>query len=146
MFKHILFPTDGSDASFAAFPVALNLARKYGGKITIINMHDEFIKREEQQFLRISHEHYDEMVKDRATQARRVISNALEQFTVDVPVDIVLREGNPRHDLCEICGELDGDLVVMATRGKGNIGRRVLGSVAERVVRHSPVPVLVVHV
>ena len=136
MFKHILFPTDGSDSSFAAFPVALNLAQTYDGKITIINMHPEFISHEERQFLRVSQDHFQEMIKERAARSRQAISDALEQFSIDVPVEIILREGNPRHKLCEVCGELEGDLVIMATRGMGNVGAKLLGSVAERVVRH----------
>jgi nucleotide-binding universal stress UspA family protein len=146
VFKHILFPTDSSDASFAAFPVALNLAQTYGGKITIINLHPEFISHEEQQFLRISHDHFQEMVNTRAAKARQAIEDALEQFSIDVPVEIVLREGNPRHKLCDVCGDIGGDVVVMSTQGRGKVGQKLLGSVAERVVRHSPIPVLVVHV
>ncbi len=144
MFKHILFPTDGSEASFAAFPVALNLAQTYGGKITIINMHEEFISHDERQFLRVSVEHFNEVVKERAAKARKSIEEALEQFSVDVPIEIVIREGNPRHKIISVIEEVAGDVVVMATRGRGNIGKMLLGSVAERVVRNSPIPVLVV--
>ncbi|MCB2212788.1 universal stress protein [bacterium] len=145
MYKHILFPTDGSDASFAAFPHALDLARTYKGKISILNLHEEFISHDERQFLRVSAEHFEKLMAEKAKKARDEIETVMNKHDVDVPVDIVIRQGNAKQKICELRKELGGDIIVMATRGHSNLGAAILGSVAEYVVRNSTVPVLVVH-
>lgn len=53
-------------------------------------------------------------------------------------------EGNPHEEILEYVSEHDIDMVVMGTHGRTGIDRVVMGSVAERVVRQSPVPVLTV--
>lgn len=145
MFKHILFTTDESAASFKAFPHALSLAKTYDGRISIVNVHSEFLDPEERQFLRVSNERFQEMIKEKAQKARKGIEKRLAEFNVDVPVEIYIREGNPRQKICELCRELDADVVVMATRGHSGLEAFVVGSVTEHVVRNSPIPVLVVH-
>ncbi len=60
----------------------------------------------------------------------------------DVTVTTRVLEGDPVERIVEAARE--GDLVVMSTHGRTGVGRFLIGSVAERVVRHAPVPVLVV--
>ena len=64
----------------------------------------------------------------------------------DVPVETVVRDGTPSHVIVEEAATTDCDLVVMGTHGRGGIDRLLLGSVTERVVRQSPVPVLTVQI
>lgn len=143
MFKHVLFPTDESDTSFIAFPAALEMARKFGGRITVLNIHEEFLDSEERLYLRVSPQQYQEMMTEHARKSREKIQAKLDEFKVDVPLDIAIREGNPRR-IDELSAELEADIVVMASHGHTSLGALVLGSVAEHVVRHANVPVMVV--
>lgn len=59
--------------------------------------------------------------------------------------EVVLREGDPSHEILETSAELKPDLVVMGTRGLRGLSHVLLGSVAERVVRRAPMPILTVH-
>jgi nucleotide-binding universal stress UspA family protein len=56
----------------------------------------------------------------------------------------VIAEGDPGEELLNLCRDPGFDLIVLGTIGKSGLARFLLGSVAERVVRHSHVPVLVV--
>jgi nucleotide-binding universal stress UspA family protein len=70
----------------------------------------------------------------------------VEQLAGDVPVETTLREGAPHREILAHVDETDADLVVMGTHGRTGLGRVVLGSVAERIVRLSDVPVMTVDV
>ncbi|MBS1262805.1 MAG: putative universal stress protein [Calditrichaeota bacterium] len=144
MFQHILVPTDGSEVSFVAVPYALRLARREAGTITMLNAHEEFLDAEERQFLRVSSERFREMMKERALQARRDIEGRLARFEIDVPLTIEIREGHPKQEICRVAKEVGADTIVLASRGHSSLGAFILGSVAEHVVRHSKLPVLVV--
>ncbi|MBI3757056.1 MAG: universal stress protein [Deltaproteobacteria bacterium] len=61
-----------------------------------------------------------------------------------VPIDVRVLIGEPSWDICKIAEEEAYDLVIMGSHGRTGLGHMLLGSVAERVVRLSPCPVLVV--
>lgn len=64
------------------------------------------------------------------------------QAGLTVVIEIV--EGNPHEEILEYVSEHGIDMVIMGTHGRTGLDRVVMGSVAERVVRRSPVPVLTV--
>ena len=63
-----------------------------------------------------------------------------------VPAETAVERGVPHEAILEYAAENDADAIVMATHGRTGVERFLLGSVTERVVRRSPVPVLVVRV
>jgi universal stress protein A len=67
-----------------------------------------------------------------------------KQQSRGVQIDLRVVLGEPFHDICRIAEEEQIDLIVMGTHGRTGIRHALLGSVAERVMRHSPCPVLVV--
>jgi len=62
----------------------------------------------------------------------------------DCPREMHVLVGDPYEKLIEIARSLTPDLIVMSTHGRGGVAHLVMGSVAEKVVRHAPCPVLVV--
>lgn len=52
--------------------------------------------------------------------------------------------GSPFHDICKIAAQSKSDLIVVGSHGRTGLSQVLLGSVAERVVRHAPCPILVV--
>ncbi len=78
---------------------------------------------------------------------RREAEQALDQAKVElgtVPLRTVLVEGDPKHDLLRVAGHVGADALVLGTHGRKGLARILEGSVAEYVLRHSPVPVVVV--
>jgi len=76
-------------------------------------------------------------------EAQEYLENIKEQLSAKI-IDIKLHSpyGYPADKILEVCKRHDIDLIAMSTHGRSGIGRWLLGSVAEKVVRHSEVPVL----
>lgn len=72
------------------------------------------------------------------------VKDALSKRFTNVTFHAVVREGNPVDEIIEAAKELKVDRIVIGTHGRRGVGRMFMGSVAERVVRLSPVSVLVV--
>jgi len=144
MFKHILFPTDTSDKSNAGLKYAMNMAMKYGGHISILNIHEEFMDKDEMHYLRIDPNTYKDFMKKRALRSREAIEKLIEKEEAQAFSEIVLRQGKPRETIIKAAEELEVDVIVMSSNGRSNLKEALIGSVAEYVVRHSKIPVLVV--
>lgn len=69
---------------------------------------------------------------------------AANNFAVQVRLDILVRQGNPVREILAEIERTDAGMVVMGTHGRRGVARWLLGSVAERVLRRSPVPVMTV--
>ncbi len=146
MIKHILFPTDTSRMSVAGFPLAVNLARRYGARITVLNVHQEFMSKEEMLTLRVSPSHFEEIMREKALASRVEIDKMIAAEEAGDLCTVILREGHPRKKIIEVAAELEADMIVMTSNGRSNLSEEILGSTAEYVIRHSPIPVLVVKV
>jgi len=146
MFKNIVVATDGSKHSENAASIGLEIAKLTSGKVTTLYIADSgrYIVPVD-----VSYNIADDVIKsvkrsvlDEGEAAlRRVEEKALE---AGVPVESKLVEGNPADDIIKTAGELGADLIVMGSIGKTGIEKFLLGSVAEKVVRNSKIPVLVV--
>lgn len=75
--------------------------------------------------------------------AKEYLGNLKEQLLAkNIDIEIHTPYGNPAAKILEVCRRHDIDLIAMSTHGRSGIGRWLLGSVAEKVVRHSEIPVL----
>ena len=136
--KRILCPVDFSDFSRDALQYAQVFARWYGAKITVLHTYAE------QNLLVIA-----------VTMPPPINLDALQQhldkFTTfvgvtGVPVETLLQKGNPVSQILDVAASLPADLIVMGTHGRGGFDRLTLGSVAEKVLRKVPCPILTVMV
>jgi nucleotide-binding universal stress UspA family protein len=136
--KTILYPTDFSPPSDYAFQVACSLARDYGAKLVVLHVDmppvtiGEVISYQEPQA-------YKEKLWD---EFRRL--QASEPGIRDLRLETKLAEGNPAKEILATANEIKPELIVMGTHGRTGLGRLLMGSVAEEVVRKSPFPVLTV--
>lgn len=141
-YRSLLVPVDGTPFGEHALPVALGIARRAGAKVRVVHVHsplqtnyrperlyydsglDAFLRRQQQAYL-------DDLFR----RLRRVTS---------VPLTPALLQGREVADsLCEAAGG-GTDLVVMATHGRGPLGRFWFGSVADELMRRLSVPLLLV--
>lgn len=79
-----------------------------------------------------------------ADEVARLSATWAKQAGKSVTVDVVARDGKPADVLLQVAKSRKALYVVVGTRGRSGLKRAVLGSVAEAVVRDSPLPVLVV--
>lgn len=137
--KHILFPTDFSDAADCALPTALELALTFDSRLTLLHVWS------------VPSSVYAEALTwpsdDMQRGARAYLDAALEDARRSFPkTEALLREGREWRQILAVVDELGCDLVVMGTHGRKGLSRVVLGNVAEKIVRLSRVPVLTVRV
>ncbi len=145
MFQHILCPTDLKDRSRLALEKAVKIAHQFGAKITLLNVHKEFMNREEREMLRVSVDKMKEKARETALKAKEEMREWVHELHAeDVPLDYLLREGTADDKIPEVAGEIGADLIVIATDGRDNIRDFVTGTITEHVINHSPCPVLVV--
>jgi len=141
MFKRILVPVDGSATSTKALVTALQMAKESGGRIRVLHALDELS-------LAVGLEYAGNVMQAARDEARKALAAAeTEAKAAGVPAEIDLYE-QPGQRLGESVAKAasawDADLVVVGTHGRRGIGRVVLGSGAEQIVRHSNLPVLVI--
>jgi nucleotide-binding universal stress UspA family protein len=136
-FARILVPTDFSGASERALQQALLLARTFDARLILLHVWS------------MPYTAYSEglswPVDDMKREAQKSLDEAqLKVMKVYPKTDAVLRQGGEWLQIIEAIEEHHIDLVVMGTRGRRGLPHFFMGSVAERVVRMSPVPVMTV--
>jgi nucleotide-binding universal stress UspA family protein len=132
----ILFPADFSEGSREAFSVALQMARANHARLQLLHVVDPRIQAGElAAVLPITEPALDQILKQ------------LHEFEVGAPgieVERHVRQGDVTDEILRFARDHHCDLIVMATHGRKGLGRILLGSVAENVLRRSPCPVLTV--
>jgi nucleotide-binding universal stress UspA family protein len=139
-FKHLLVPIDFGAASDQALHVALDLARRFDARLTLVHVYE------------IPAYVYGgttfattDLLGPIEEAAREQLATTLRQVQKDRPgASALLRRGNPAFEVLAVVDDLHPDLVVMGTHGRKGLSHALLGSVAEKVVRLSRAPVLTV--
>jgi nucleotide-binding universal stress UspA family protein len=142
MYDDILLPTDGSEATTAAVDHAGQLAEVHGATVHVLSVVDTRNRFESPS----SGIAPDAWLASERERARQAIDEAVATLPDDIPVERVVEEGVPKSAILEFVAENDPDLVVMGTHGRTGLDHYLIGSVAENVVRESPVPVTTVRV
>ncbi|WP_440763284.1 universal stress protein [Natronorubrum sp. DTA7] len=136
MFDTVVIATDGSDSVKRAVDVALDLASRFDAEVHALSVVDASEVDASPQQLR------DELQTALETTADAALATVESRTAEGREITTAVREGRPAVELCEYAREVDADLIATGTRGRHGENRLLLGSVAERVVRTSPVPVL----
>jgi nucleotide-binding universal stress UspA family protein len=137
--KDILVPTDFSEYSRKALRYAVSMAEQFGARLMLLHVVEpiavpEFISplvMENDKVMQAARAKLDWLRKQEAIDAR-LISRTL------------VRIGKPFQEIADAARSLKVDLIIVATHGYTGMKHALLGSTAERVVRHAPCPVLTV--
>lgn len=137
MYDRILVPTDGSTGTAHVALQAFDLAERYGATVYALHVIDTDLNS-----LLGEATAGSERLQSQAEKAVNVIDRMGEAH--DVPVVTEIREGDPADTILVYAEETGADLIVSGTHGRSGIRRHLLGSVAERLVRHATCPVMTV--
>lgn len=141
MFDTIVVATDGSDSVRRAVDVAVDIAARFEAEVHAVYVVDsgevESTPDEVREDLRDALDAHGEEALAEVTDAATA-----RDPTLDVIAEV--REGRPAAEISGYARDVDADIVAMGTRGRHGENRFLIGSVAERVVRTCPVPVLTV--
>ena len=132
MVQTILTPTDGSDNSYRAIEQAVHLGKPFDATIHSVAVIKLGTHRD-----RLRYDPKDD-ADEAIEKARELVEREGLEFVGAV------REGLPYRQIQEYADDHDVDMIVMGTHGRSGLDRYILGSVAERTVRQSKVPVLLV--
>jgi nucleotide-binding universal stress UspA family protein len=138
MYSQILVPTDGSPASDAAIEHAIDLAEQYDATLHALYVVDGAAY----STLEAGAQVVVDALKSEGEEATRRVAAAAEREGVDC--ETVVATGTAYSTIRDYVDEHAIDMVVMGTHGRKGLDRYLLGSVTERVVRTSDVPVLTV--
>ena len=145
MFKHILCPTDMKGRARLALKKAVQIAHQFGAKITLLNVHPEFMSREEREMLRVSVEKMEAKYRQIALESKAEMQAIIKKLhTEDIEVDYLLRDGKPEQTIAVAAADLGVDLIVICTDGRDNLKDFVTGTITENVINSLVCPVLVI--
>ena len=140
--RRILVPLDFSPSSLKALHYAKAFARQFSARLVLLHVTEPVVFPSELGYAPLATEALERSFAEDA-QAKLSAIGA-EITAAGLTVETRLRVGRPFHEIATAAAELDVDLIVIATHGFTGLTHVLLGSTAERVVRHASCPVLVV--
>lgn len=135
MFRRILCPIDFDPNSFNALDIACRLARQDEGILYVLQVAPLQIAAVGQPLII---EPLEGSQREARIRLERLIGDRIKLGTDQ----IIVVSGDPASEIIRVADEIKPDLIVMATHGRTGLSHLLLGSVAERVVREAPCPVL----
>lgn len=152
MFSKILVPLDGSEHSMRALDIAIQVAKRFNGKITLIHVYSVSVRPlvvpEPATFApgipMITPTEYSRVAEAVKNAGARILAEGAEKVKAEkIEVETMLREGHTVHEIVRAAEEGKFDLIVMGARGLSRIKEIILGSVSDGVIRNAPCPVLI---
>ena len=141
LFKHIVVGTDFSQQADVAVQDAVYLARQHEAKLSILHVIDERAVNY-QESLPLSPEEFETLL---AQEAKRTLFETFGEDSLNsVDIKTIAMFGRPQYELSSYCQSNDVDLVVAGRRGDSPLKQVLLGSTAEKLMRQSPIPTLLV--
>lgn len=138
MFESVVIATDGSATADRAVSAALDLAERFDSTVHALYVLDVDEVEATPKAVR------EDLEAALADTGERAVAAVEQRAGDDRDVITAVREGDPPAEIVDYADDVDADLVATGTRGRHGEHGFVLGSVAEAVVRRSPIPVLTV--
>ena len=143
-FKIVLAPTDFSEASDKAIPFAFRLAKDHGASVLLVHVVDAlpmpsplyahyYAVPSPEQIIAIEKQSEDGLRKRIPVAYRDAVA-----------ADVAVVHGEASHEILRLSAEKHASVIVLATHGRTGLKHLLLGSVAEKIVRHATCPVFIV--
>lgn len=144
MYKRILVPMDGSPASGQGLREAINLARDQGAEILLLHVVDEWPVAAGD-IAAVNLDAGSKAMREAGAELLKKAEAQVRKAGVSVETALLEELGTPVGEcIVRRAREWPADLIVCGTHGRQGMSRLLLGSSAEYIVRHTPVPVLLV--
>ncbi len=136
---HILVPVDFSDNSLKAIDAALEMQKVFGGRVELLYVLEPLI-------VTFGEALPADLPNDleRVTSAEAEMERLRGRYALDLPLETSVLQGTAWDVVCEVAEKKNTGLIVITSHGYTGLKRILLGSTAERIVRHAHCPVLVV--
>jgi nucleotide-binding universal stress UspA family protein len=142
MYKKILVPLDGSPLAEAVLPHAEALAKSEHAEIIILRVPNapvsEFLSRDPM----IAEMIHDDMEKESEEYVHNKVA-ALEKENIKVTG--ITKDGSVPDTILAVADETHADIIAMSTHGRTGVSRWLMGSVADKIIHHAHIPVMLIH-
>jgi len=153
LFEKILVPLDGSEHSSRALEIAIQIAKKFDGQITLLHVYAVGVRpivMSEPTTLTppsipiMASADFSKVVEAARKAGNTILTNGANKVKAEgVHTETLLREGHTVQEVLETAKDGKFNLIVMGARGVSKIREILLGSVSDGVIRNAPCPVLV---
>lgn len=140
-YKNIICPIDGTELSERAEEEAAYLCKVSGAKLSLLHVVEKWYR---SAHLVTDSEEWNTIHEEWLNKGRDYLdkeANKCETLGVK-NIDTVLRDGDAAHEIVALAVETKADLIVMSTHRYSSVGKLFIGSVTDKVTRHSPCPVM----
>jgi len=142
-FQKILWPTDFSNPSYKALEAALDLARTYRAELWLMHVIPPMPSLSGPELPgSFDAGRFQSVLEKSAVSSMENVKK--KRIPRGVKVQSLIVQGSPAHEITEVARKKRFDLIVIATHGQAGFKHLLFGSVAEKVMRHSTVPVLII--
>jgi nucleotide-binding universal stress UspA family protein len=138
MIRKILVAVDGSHHASAALAMALDMAQHYGASLCLLHAFPHISDL-------LGTPYHEDVLAARTTIGAQLLESARQQAGNAVPVETQLVEGPPASAILRAAVEGQYDLIVLGSRGQGQLAGLLLGSASAAVAQRARCPVLIVH-
>lgn len=139
--RQILVPVDFSEHSRKSLRYARPFAEQFGASLLLLHVIEPLAFPGEFGYAPIEPVNLDQQRMD---NARQQLKKVAEELAATVPVESVVRLGRAWKEIVDTARVKETDMLIISTHGYTGLKYALLGSVAEKIVRHAPCPVLVV--
>ena len=154
MFQNLLVPLDGSEHSLRALETAIQIAKKFDAKMTLIHVYSVTVTpviMPEPTTLTpsgvpvMTPAEVTKIVETAREAGQKILADGKRKVESEhIAVETVLKEGNTVQEIAKSAKEARSDLIVMGVKGISKLRELLVGSVSEGVIRQASCPVLVV--
>ncbi len=142
MYKKILVALDGSTVAEEVLPYVEDVSTKMDSEVVLLRVSEPPMAIEDE--VRVIST-VDQVMESVLAEYNQYLSLVAYRFkSKGLPTQIVVKFGDPAEQIVDYAKEIGADLIAMCTHGRSGIARWVYGSVADRVLRASSVPVLLI--
>lgn len=139
--RRIMVPLDFSEPSHQALRYARGFAEQFGASLTLLHVIEPMVYPAELGYVPIVP---DDLEEKRMEDLKARLKALAQDLGTSSKVETFLRIGRSWREICDAAKADNTDLIIIATHGYTGLKHALLGSTAERVVRHAPCPVLIV--
>lgn len=139
--RRILVPVDFSEPSRKALRYARPFAEQFGARLTLLHVMEPIIYPPELGYVSFAPQEAEDQ---RLVDLQAKLKQLAGELGATVPVQSVVRVGRAWKEIVDAARAQETDLIIVATHGYTGLQHALMGSVAEKVVRHAPCPALVV--
>lgn len=138
MFHKLLVAVDGSPQSNAALAVAADLAQRYNATLCLLHAFPHVSDL-------LGTPQYEHLLEARSAIGQQILESTRAQVATKVPIEMQLIEGPPAPAILRVAAEDGCDLIVLGSRGHGQLAGMLLGSVSSAVAQRAHCAVMIVH-